>query len=328
MLEKHGVDCEPLKVTGGNTAGVQWTPVSQELESADEKPEQGTVVTSDDGVDDKTNSGEVSNKHRFSVNLRSPPKTKVLRQTHVLKDCAEIFVSHSIFGHTHSGLYSIEPDHFRGPVSAYCDQTTDGGGWTVIQRRFDGSLEFFRGMQPYETGFGDASGEYWLGLGYISSITTQNPQELYIELETWDGNVTYARYSTFVGGNTLSIGGYSGTAGDAFLTAHHDQTVEPFVFRARHIAPPSPSGADGPPNAMVETYGSGWWYVPFGSLCNLNGPYFRDPADFTRENGHGVYWIRPSDGPSSAYENPFYSLKKTKMMIRPTNFGSRVLNLH
>ena len=42
----------------------------------------------------------------------------------------------------------------------YCDQTTAGGGRTVIQERMDGSDNFNRTQEDYKHGFGNLVGEF------------------------------------------------------------------------------------------------------------------------------------------------------------------------
>uniref|UniRef100_A0A8C6U1Z8 Fibrinogen C-terminal domain-containing protein n=1 Tax=Neogobius melanostomus TaxID=47308 RepID=A0A8C6U1Z8_9GOBI len=170
----------------------------------------------------------VSTKHSFNVSFSSDCQRTVLFQPVVLLlflapllsccraeakpvDCSDIFKQNPSSA---SGVYSIYPFSERFSVQAYCDRETDGGGWTVIQRRMDGTVNFYRGWDQYVAGFGDAGGEYWLGLMVIHRITAKRPQELLVEMEDFEGNKASARYSSFsVGsecdGYKLTVSGFT-----------------------------------------------------------------------------------------------------------------------
>ena len=131
------------------------------------------------------------------------------------KDCKDAFTK----GQTTSGVYTIQPDN-QPAFQVYCDMETDGGGWTVFQRRMDGSVDFYRYWTDYQQGFGNLSGEFWLGLDKIHRLTS-NATQLHIDLEDFEGNLRYAQYTTFSVGDSesnyiLSVSGFSGNAGDSF----------------------------------------------------------------------------------------------------------------
>ena len=112
-----------------------------------------------------------------------------------------------------SGLYKIDPDGL-GEFEVFCDQKTAGGGWTVFQRRQDGSVDFFRGWNDYKRGFGNLNGEFWLGLDKIHRLTASRNKKLRVDLEA-TATILLAEYSSFAVANEkakyqLTVGGYSG----------------------------------------------------------------------------------------------------------------------
>ena len=116
-------------------------------------------------------------------------------------------------------MYKIDPDG-RGKFKVFCDHKTAGGGWTVFQKRLDGSVGFNRGWNDYKRGFGNLNGEFWLGLDKIHRLTKQR-SKLRVDLEDWTGKTAYAEYNFFAVASgrskyKLSLGTYSGKCFDAF----------------------------------------------------------------------------------------------------------------
>ena len=117
-------------------------------------------------------------------------------------------------GEKKDGVYTIKPDNSTA-FAVFCDQTTAGGGWTVFQKRLDGSVDFFLNWRDYKVGFGDLNGEFWLGLDKIHRLTSDNNIMLRVDLEDFEGDTAYAEYNKFgvMSENDkykLLLGSYSG----------------------------------------------------------------------------------------------------------------------
>ncbi|MEE6476642.1 hypothetical protein FKM82_011155 [Ascaphus truei] len=215
------------------------------------------------------------------------------------KDCAEAYKS----GFTASGIYTLTIPNNTDHIKTYCDMKTGGGGWTIIQKRFDGSLDFHRTWKEYKQGFGDASGEYWLGNELVSQLTNIQRYILKIHLKDWEGNEAYSLYEHFYLANEaqkyrIHLKGYTGTAGkinsisqpgNDFSTKDADN--DKCICKCSQMAT------------------GGWWFDACGP-SNLNGMYYSLGQNTNKFNGIKWYYWKGSG----------YSLKATTMMIRPADF--------
>lgn len=96
---------------------------------------------------------------------------------------------------TKGSVWDISDAPWRLP--SYLVSLLAGGGWTVIQRRQDGSVDFNRTWNEYKEGFGDLHGEFWLGNENIHKMTNQGDYSLRIDLEDWNNKHKHAFYQVF-----------------------------------------------------------------------------------------------------------------------------------
>ncbi|KAI8490989.1 hypothetical protein Bbelb_314080 [Branchiostoma belcheri] len=237
-----------------------------------------------------------------------PAPPALSKRGNYFSDCSQIRTALKLYDKVSSGVHKILPVGLSSPISVYCDQTTDGGGWTVIQKRFDGSVDFNRPYDDYRYGFGSAKGEYWLGLENMYRLTNQHKYTLHVQLKDWENVPKYAKYSSFSVGSSssnyrLSVSGYTGTAGDGFSDGSSKPYLSGQAFSARGVDRDAWSSGSCAGDSI--SLSGGWWYKSC-AWSALNGPYLR-PSDRTDHSGWGIYWHH-FGGSYKRY------LKRSKMM--------------
>ncbi|XP_063095213.1 tenascin-X isoform X7 [Cavia porcellus] len=183
------------------------------------------------------------------------------------------------------------------PLSVFCDMETDGGGWLVFQRRVDGSTDFWRDWEDYAHGFGNVSGEFWLGNEALHSLTQAGDYSLRVDLRAGD-EAAFAQYDSFRVDSAaqhyrLHLEGFHGTAGDSM--SYHSGSV----FSAR----------DRDPNNLLiscaVSYRGAWWYRNC-HYANLNGLYG------STVDHQGVSWYH--------WKGFDFSVPFTEMKLRPRSY--------
>ncbi|XP_032289027.1 microfibril-associated glycoprotein 4-like isoform X2 [Drosophila virilis] len=253
---------------------------------------------------------EVLFKNKNSLNLISTEKCLHSKDNSlddkrekVVKNLETISTLHSMDKYLSSNCLDKSNDIYLlkvpglEPFPVLCDSTLAGSGWTVVQRRKDGTENFNRNWQDYRAGFGDLRGEFFMGLEILHRMTKAQSHELFIHLEDFHNETRYAHYNNFVIGSEHesykieSLGEYSGNADDALLQHKNCKFSTP----DRPVA--------GKSNCAV-LYQSGWWFNGGCYLCNLNGQYITQNI----ENPNAIEWRTWH----------FRPLKFVQMMIRPT----------
>ncbi|KAH8329153.1 hypothetical protein KR074_004882, partial [Drosophila pseudoananassae] len=194
------------------------------------------------------------------------------------------------------GIYNIK----LPGVSAF-EAPCNGSGWTVIQRRMDGSVDFNRNWTEYRDGFGDLKGEFFIGLEKLYQITQSKQYELLISLGKVNGSRDFVKYDNFKIGS------------------------EKNSYPLESVGNPTPGGADDSfkhhLNMKFLTYdrnsncanvcGGGWWFGDCG-YSSLNGRYYKDGK--MKDNVYGIFW--------GSWQDYDYTVSLTfvEMMIRPKLF--------
>ncbi|XP_059169265.1 ficolin-1-like [Physella acuta] len=192
-------------------------------------------------------------------------------------------------------------------LEVLCDTQTEGGGWTMIQRRMDGRTDFYRGWEEYKYGFGDlGEGEFYLGNENIHQLTRLRRYELRIDMR-FKGVKYFAKYARFrlnseLDGYRLEISGFSGNATDGLLDSHTQYSAAVGSHNNQRFSTFDKDNDSNPSQNCAQIYHGAWWYAACHN-SNLNGLWG------SKDYGRGLNWVDITGA--------FDTLDFTEMKIRP-----------
>lgn len=176
-----------------------------------------------------------------------------------------------------------------------CDTVTDGGGWTIFQRRYSGAVDFNRSWDEYKEGFGDyGSGDFYLGNDNIHCLSSSKLYNTRIDISYQGASYAYVYPNFKLFGESdkykFSFSGYTGPRPE--VNAYFNNA--PFSTYDQDN--------DGTPSVSCDkATGSGWWHKDC-FFNNLNGK-------FGGKTGSGIYWY--------LLTNYADSLDFTEMKMKP-----------
>nr|KAG5687457.1 hypothetical protein BaRGS_030359 [Batillaria attramentaria] len=203
-------------------------------------------------------------------------------------------------GYSQNGTYVILPTLSARSLPVVCE-FLEHEAWTLIQRRQDGSQDFYRTWREYKDGFGDLTGEFWLGNDVIYQLTNQDYYRLRIDMWDWPrvgsqgkqlppryffaessyffvDNETY-RYELHVPNDYFAFTGFGGSG----LRVH----AGPFLTKDVEDLP------EGMRQNCARKFHCGWWFTTCVRNANFNGRYYKGGyADVKKKRRarDDIYW--------------------------------------
>ncbi|CAL1287160.1 unnamed protein product [Larinioides sclopetarius] len=226
-------------------------------------------------------------------------------------DCEELLHN----GYNESGVYTIWPRSriMNGKsLDVFCDMDTDGGGWTVIQRRGNfgrPNTYFFKDWSNYKMGFGDIEKDFWLGNDNIYVLSNQRLSSIRFDLQAVNGEKRHAHYDDFwiedeSNKYKLHIGGYNGDAGDSMIAMHNNQK----------FSTKDQDNDNSTVNCAINNTGA-WWYEACHA-SNLNGVYYRGVHESSSD---GVNWY--------SFKGYNEALDMTEMKLRSKGIRKKLVSM-
>ena len=146
---------------------------------------------------------------------------------------------------------------------------TNCGGWIVIQRRNAslGVVNFTRNWEDYENGFGDVSGEFWIGLKNIYEFTNQ--QDVEFQMSVWNDSRTSITWSY----QTFRVSGPENNYQLTVSGGRGNRGRDPFAYSwssTRHF---TTYDRDNSQHKCGYKLQGGWWYYNNNNCAyaNVNG---------------------------------------------------------
>ena len=162
-----------------------------------------------------------------------------------------------------------------------------------MQQNVDGSDFFNRSWAKFKVGFGNSTGNYWIGNDLLHQLTNSHRRKVTFNVQTVDGRRFYAQYSTFnvsseADNYAMTVYGYSGNAGDAFSYNNHSMFSTYDRDNDEYV------------NNCAAYNGGGFWYKSC-ALANVNN---------ARRHGDDFNWVATSPA-----HDDFPYLKSTVMWL-------------